>query len=133
MPSPGFPVLQKADITDVGSPGARRRSVTGAPCRCLKDGNAVEKPTLSPDKLEAVGSYRIIDLETSEVWMQVKLPREACVHHLCCWPSSAKVMAGSQCLDDFLLLYALGCVDYFTLAAMSASLGKKTGWMLGRR
>ncbi|XP_049528938.1 uncharacterized protein LOC125947726 [Dermacentor silvarum] len=53
VPLPGFPVLQRTGITDVGSPGARLRSVTGAPGRCLKDGNAAEKPTLRPDKLEA--------------------------------------------------------------------------------
>ncbi|KAH6945702.1 hypothetical protein HPB50_009681 [Hyalomma asiaticum] len=40
-----------------GTAAVRVRSVTGALCRrFLKDGNAIEKPALSPHKLEAVGS-----------------------------------------------------------------------------
>ncbi|XP_049513710.1 BEN domain-containing protein 5-like [Dermacentor silvarum] len=40
-----------------GVPALRGRSVTGALCRrFLKDTNAVEKPALSPHKLQAVGS-----------------------------------------------------------------------------
>lgn len=56
MPWSGLPVLQRTGETGVGSPGTWRKSVTGAPYRRLKDGNAVEKPTLSAHKLEAVGS-----------------------------------------------------------------------------
>ncbi|KAL1466931.1 hypothetical protein MTO96_000531 [Rhipicephalus appendiculatus] len=41
-----------------GVPAVRGRSVTGAPCRhFLKEGNAVEKPALSPHKLEAVDAF----------------------------------------------------------------------------
>ncbi|KAH7931776.1 hypothetical protein HPB52_025326 [Rhipicephalus sanguineus] len=37
-----------------GVPALRGPSVTGAPCRrYLKEGNAIEKPALSPHKLEA--------------------------------------------------------------------------------
>ncbi|KAH7943602.1 hypothetical protein HPB52_009419 [Rhipicephalus sanguineus] len=46
-----------------GVPALRGRSVTGAPCRrYLKEGNAIEKPALSPHKLEAVGNINLFVL-----------------------------------------------------------------------
>ncbi|KAH7942783.1 hypothetical protein HPB52_001565 [Rhipicephalus sanguineus] len=75
-----------------GVPALRGRSVTGAPCRrYLKEGNAIEKPALSPHKLEAIylqdrsGDRDLPDLRLRSCVGSVNMPDDGIIMPLICF------------------------------------------------